>query len=93
MSLSLKIESIFFIVAVFDKMEYEFENKTVLEVPKKLIIVATNLLVCYLIVKVSYIKLLLITKLIFIGIEFEIFGEISCTYDGPTKPRRETRPN
>lgn len=53
------MESIFSIVVVFDKMEYEFENGTVLEVPKKLIIAATNPLVCYLIVEVSYARLLL----------------------------------
>lgn len=48
-----KIESIFSIVIVFDKMEYEFKNGVVLEVPEKLVIAITNPLVYYLIVKVS----------------------------------------
>ena len=73
-------------------MKYEFENKVVLEVSKKLVIAATNPLMCYLIVKVNYAKVLLITKLMFIGIEFEVSREASCTYDGPAKPGRETKP-
>ena len=89
---SPKIEFIFSIIAFLDKMKYEFENRAVLKVPKKLIIMATNLLVCYLIVKVSYAKALLITKLIFIGIEFKVFRKASCTYDNSAKPGRETRP-
>lgn len=72
-------------------MQYKFENKGVLEVPKKFIIVATNPLICYLIIEVSYIKLLLIPKLMFIGIEFEISRKISCTYDGLIKPRRRIK--
>ena len=52
---------------------------------------ATNLLICYLIVKVSYIRLMLITKLIFINIKFEIPGKISSTYDGSTKPGKKTK--
>lgn len=85
------MESIFSIVVALDKIEYEFENGTMLKVPEKLIIVATNPLVCYLIVKVSYTRPLLITKLMFIGLEFEVSGEASCTYNGLAKPRRETR--
>ncbi len=54
-----KIESVFSIIFAIDKMEYKFKNRAVLEMTKNLIIVATNLLVCYLIVKVSYTKLLL----------------------------------
>lgn len=77
MSLLPKIESIFSIVVVFDKMKYKFENRAVLEVPDKLVIVVTNLLICYIIVKVSYARLLLITKLMFISIEFEVFGKTS----------------
>lgn len=70
-----KIKSIFSIVAAFDKMKYKFENRAVLEVPKKFVIVAINLLVFYLIVEMSYAKSLLITKLMFISIEFELPGE------------------
>ncbi len=88
-----KIESIFSIIAIFDKMEYEFKNGAVLEVPKKLVAAVTNPLICYLIVKVSYTRLLLITKLMFIGIEFEVSREASCSYNGPAKPGRETRPS
>lgn len=51
----------------------------------------TNLLVCYLIIEVSYAKPLLIIKLMFIRIKFEVFGEANCTYDKPTKPKREIR--
>lgn len=64
-----------------------------LEVPKKLVIAATNQLVYYLIVKVSYARLLLITKLMFMGIEFEVLKEASCTYNGSVKPRKETKPS
>ncbi len=88
-----KMKSIFSIVATLDKIEYKFENGAVLEVPEKLVIAATNQLLCYLIVEVSYAKPLLITKLMFIGIEFEVSGEASCSYDGPAKPGRETRPS
>lgn len=88
-----KIESVFSIVIIFDKMEYKFKNEVVLEVLKKLVITAINSLVYYLIVKVSYARLLLITKLIFIGIEFESPGEASYTYDGPAKLGKKTRPS
>ena len=67
-----------------------FEIGTILKVPDKLVIVATNPLICYLIVKISYKRQLLITKLIFIGMEFEVFKEISCTYNGSAKPGKET---
>lgn len=89
-SLSSKMQSIFFIIAALDKMQYKFENGVVLEVPEKLVIAA---LVCYLIVEVSYARPLLITKLIFISIKFEVPGEASCTYDGSAKPGRETKPD
>lgn len=67
------MESIFSIIATCDKLEYEFENKAVLKVPKKLIITATNPLLYYLIVEVSYARLLLITKLMLKAIDFEVF--------------------
>lgn len=54
-------------------MQYKFKNRVVLKILKKLIIVATNLLVSYLIIKINYIELLLTTKEIFISIKFEIF--------------------
>lgn len=93
MSSLSKIKTIFSIIVAFDKIKYKFENGAVLRLSKKLVIAATNPLVCYLIVKVSYVGLLLITNLILIGIEFEFFGEASCTYDGPIKLGRETRPS
>lgn len=74
-------------------MEYEFENKVVLEVVEKLVITVTNLLICYLIVKVSYARPLVIIKLMFISIEFEIFRKPSWTYDSSAKARREIRPS
>lgn len=49
MTLLPKIESIFSIVTIFDKIEYKFENRIVLEVLEKLVIIATNPLVYYLI--------------------------------------------
>lgn len=83
MSLLPKIESIvFYIISAFDNMKYKFENGVVLEVPEKLVIAASNALVCYLIVKVSYTRLLLIIKLIFIGIVLKVFKKASSTYDG-----------
>ncbi len=88
-----KMESIFSIVTAFDKMKYEFKNGVVLEVPEKLVIAATNPLVYYLIVKISYTRPLLNAKRIFIGIEFKVSGKASCSYDGPAKPGRETRPS
>lgn len=74
-------------------MEYKFKNGAMLKLPEKLIITVINPLVCYLIVKISYAKLLLITKLIFIGIEFEVSEEASYTYNDQAKPERETRPS
>lgn len=58
----------------------------ILKIPDKLVIVASNPLVCYLIVKVSYAKLLLINKPIIIGIKFEILRELSYIYDSLTTP-------
>lgn len=46
MSLLPKLESIFAISAALSTMQYKFENKTVAEVPEKLVIAATNPLVC-----------------------------------------------
>ena len=45
----------------------------------------------YLIIEVSYIRPLLVTKLIFIGIKFEISKETSCNYDSLAKPREKIR--
>ncbi len=42
MSLLPKMESIFSIIAILNKMEYEFQNRAVLEMQEKLVIVATN---------------------------------------------------
>lgn len=69
------------------------ENKVVLEMPKKLIIAVTNPLVCYLIIGVNYTRLLLINKLIFINIKFEISRETSYTYNDLTKSRKKIRPS
>lgn len=85
-----KTESMFSIITALDKIEYEFKNRVVFEMPEKLVIVVTNPLVCYLIVKMIYARLLLIIMLMFISIKFEVPGEAIYTYDGPTKPGRET---
>lgn len=85
------MESIFSIVTVLGKIQYEFENRAVLGMLEKLVIAAMNLLVRYLIVKKSYVGLLPITKWIFIGIEFEIHDDIFCTYNGFAKPGQKTR--
>lgn len=74
-------------------MQYKFKNEEVLEVSEKLLIAVTNPLVCYLIVEVSYAGLLLITKLIFIDIEFEVSREVSYTYDDSAKLEKEIRPS
>lgn len=66
-------------------MKYKFKNGAVLKMLEKLVIVAIDPLVCYLIVIVSYVKSLLIIKLIFINIEFKVFKEDSYTYDSLVK--------
>lgn len=66
-------------------MQSEFENGVVSEVPEKLVIAATNPLVCYLIVEVGNTEPLLITKLIVLGIECEIPGNTGIINDGATK--------
>ena len=60
---------------------------------EKLVIIAMNPLMCYLIIEVSYIEPLLIIKLIFLGIEFKIFGEVSFASDGTAKPIGKIRPD
>lgn len=72
-------------------MQYEFENRVVLEMSEKFMIAPTNILVYYLIINMSYIGLLLIINLMFIGIKFEIPGKAVYTYDNSIKPRQKTR--
>lgn len=72
---------IFSIIAAFSKMQYKFENRKVLELREKFVIAVINPLVYYLIIEVSYIKLLLITKLIFINIKLIVPRKISYTYN------------
>lgn len=74
-------------------MEYEIENGVISEVSKKLVIIATNPLVCYLIVKVSYTNLLLITKLIVLDIESKVFGEANFANNSTAKSTIKIRPN
>lgn len=74
MSMSPKLKS--FIIATFSTMQYEFKNEAVSELPDKLVITASNPLVCYLIFKVSYTNPLLI-----IGNEFKVPKEISFIND------------
>lgn len=52
-------------------MQYKFENRAVAKVPEKLIIAAINPLVCYLMIKIDYTNLFLVSKLIILDIKFE----------------------
>lgn len=91
MFLLFRMVSTFSIIATLYKIEYKFKNGVMLEIPKKLISAVINLLVCFLIVEVSYARSLLITKLMFIGIEFEILKEASCTYNDLSKLGKEIK--
>lgn len=51
-----------------------------------------NLLICYVIVKVRYRKLLLIHEFIIIDIQFEILGKKNYTYDDLSNTRKKIRP-
>lgn len=86
MSLLPKLKSIFSIVTVCGIMQYKFENRAVTKVPKKLVIAATNLLVCYLIVEINYADPFLVSKLIVLGIKFEVSRETNFINDNPAKP-------
>ena len=55
-SLLPKMKSIFLLLLLFDSMKYKFKNRIVLEILKKLMIAATNLLVCYLIVVMTWVR-------------------------------------
>lgn len=72
---------------------FTFKNGSILEKSEKLVIVAINLRIYYLIVEVSYVRPMLIIKLIFIGIKFEVPGKASYFYDVLVKPVRKTRPS
>lgn len=69
-------------------MQYKFENVKVTEMPKNLVIVATNPLICYLIIKVDYVNFFLGNKLIVLSIEFKVFGETSFANERPVKPAK-----
>lgn len=62
-------------------MQYKFTNKALTEVTKKLIIAATNLLVCSLIAKVDYADFFLVSKLIILDIKFEVFRKTNFAND------------
>lgn len=70
-------------------MQYKFKNGAILKVSQKLVIMTTNLLMYYLIMKMSYIGLLLIIKLMFIDIKFRVFKKVNCIFDGLAKPRKK----
>lgn len=88
MSLLPKFESIFSIVATLSMIQYKLENEIVTKVPEKLVIATIKPLVCYLIVKVDYVNLFLISKLMVLGIKFEVSKQICFANDSPAKPRR-----
>lgn len=88
MFLISKLESIFSIIAALNTVQYEFKNGVVTEVPEELVIAVTNLLVYYLIVKVDYIEPFLVSKLIVLGIKFEVSGETSFGNNNLAKPER-----
>lgn len=91
MFLSPKLELIFSIITTFDTMQYKFKNEAVSKMPKKLVIIAINLLVCYLIVKINYIDLLLITKMIILYVEFKVLRETSFASNNIAKPAKKTK--
>lgn len=62
-------------------MQYKFENRAVAKVPKKLIIAAINPLVCYLMIKIDYTNLFLVSKLIILDIKFEDSRETGFAND------------
>lgn len=66
-------------------MQYEFKNKALMEVTKNLVIAATNLLVCYLIARVDYANSFLVSKLIILGIKFEVPRETNFANDSQAK--------
>lgn len=63
----------------------------VLKVLEKLVIAMINLLFCYLIIKMSYTKLLLMNKLIIIGIKYNISRKICYIYGILIKPGRKIK--
>lgn len=72
-------------------MQYEFKNGAVLKIPEKFVIIAINLWVCYLIVNIGDIKLLPISKLMVIGIEFEILRKKRFAYSGIVKSYKKIK--
>lgn len=50
-----------------------------------------NLLVYYLIIKVSYVRPLLIIKLIFISIKFQVPKKANYIYNSLAKPKKEIK--
>lgn len=89
--MSPKLDFLFSIIGTLSKMEYKFKNRVVLELPKKFIIVMTNPLAYYLIIKVGYTKRLLINKLILIYLKFEFSQKTNYIYDDSTKPKEKIR--
>lgn len=69
-------------------MQYEFENRVVTKVLEKLIIAATNPLICYLIIEIDYVNPFLISKLIVLSIKFKVFGETSFANNSLAKHKR-----
>lgn len=73
-------------------MQYEFKNGVMMKMSEKLVIAAINPLECYLIIKIDYINLFLVNKLIVLGIEFEVPKGIGFANDSLVKPRKQTKP-
>ena len=88
MFLSPKLKSIFLIVAALGTMQYKFENRAVAEVSEKLVIAAANPLMRYLIVEVDYANLFLVSKLIILGIKFEVPRKTSLANNSQAKLER-----
>lgn len=70
-------------------MQFEFEYGIISEMPKKLVIIATNLIICYLIIKISNNKSVLITRLISLGIRYQIFFNTNSFDNSLIKLKRE----
>lgn len=77
MTFFLKLDSILLILNILETIHFEFKYSVISEISKNLIIIAINLLIFYLIVKVNNIKYFLIAKFISLGIIYQIFYNVN----------------
>lgn len=86
-----KLKINFSIITTLGTIQYEFKNEIVMEMPEKFVIAMTNPLICYLIAKIDYTILFMVSKLIILGIKFEVLGETNFANNSPAKPGRQTK--